>query len=1342
MPRTDKPTSQKPQPLPFATAVATFNAIVARIPEMGAADQCTMRAQLHRAEKSIRAKSCTEKMLNNLMQQVEAAITRKAQRHANRPTPTWPEELPIISRRMDIAAAIRDHSVVIIAGETGSGKTTQLPKICLDMGYGVEGSIACTQPRRIAAMTVAQRVADELNTQLGQAVGYRIRFDSRANPDTYISFLTDGLLLSELRSDHLLQKYDCIIVDEAHERSLNIDFLLGCLRDIVTKRPTLRVIVSSATLDVERFSRFFDDAPIIEVSGRTYPVEVRYLPNLGDDTDTPSLEPQQTSTEKISPETNAPEPEGLAEHIGRAVDIISTTDPHGDILVFLVGERDIREVAEFLEKRRLPKTVILPMYARLSGGEQKRVFQKMPERKIVLATNVAETSLTIPGIRYVIDPGTARVKRYNYRTHVELLQTEAISQASANQRTGRCGRVESGVCYRLFNEEHFHARQEFTDPEIQRSSLADVILRMTAFDLGTVEAFPFLDPPNPRMIREGYDTLQELSAIDVNRNLTPIGKKLAHFPLEPRVGRMLLAASEEGSLSEVLLIAGFLSIQDPRERPLDRQGAADSAHQRHQDEHSDFMAVLNLWKWYGEKTAALPSNNRVRAFCKSNFLSWNRMREWADTVRQLEDFADDLSLVHNTTEAPYDAIHRALLAGLLSHIGTLDPERDRPEFIGAYNKRFAVWPGSGLAKKKSRWVMAAEMVETSRLFGRMAARIQPEWIERVAGNLCTKSHSDPFWDERTAHVRAYEQVTLYGLPIVPRRRTHYGPINPPVARDIFIRGALVDGAFKTSCHAILRNQELVASIRELQHKSRRSDLLVDQEMIFAFYDNHLPADIYTGSAFERWYHKAVKRMPDLLLMREEDLMPHAPENITHERFPAILTLEGVEYALDYVFDPGSPEDGVTISIPVASIHNVREWHLDWLVPGLLEEKLNYVIKSLPKGLRRLFVPVPDTVKACLAQMKPWSEPFYPALARWLSERGGERFSSDVFRNDQLPPHLTMRIRVIDDHGAEMATSRVLPELQARFADMARNIFDRFAGNNWQEDNILAWDFGDIPERISIERNGMTVFGYPALVDREDSVGVRLFDNREEADYAHHQGVRRMCALHAPSETRYLQKKLLTDKSHAMHAMPFGGRAAMIEDIILSTMDRLFLQGKPPLRDQHVFENRLRDYTGHICMVGTETGQVVGQILSLAYPIALALEKSASPAHAQGCDEVRAHLQRLVYPGYVGKTPPDVLTHLPRYVRAVALRLERLQFDPYKDRKKAARLTPFLERYLLQEAVNNTLGRHDPELETYRWMLEEFFVSLFAQELGTNGPISEKRLNEQWQLVQTSTRGYT
>ncbi len=1219
---------------------------------------------------------------------------------------TFPAELPISARRAEIAAAIRDHQVVIVAGETGSGKTTQLPKICLQVGRGDAGVIGHTQPRRLAARTVAERIAEEMGTQVGGAVGYKMRFTDRVGPQTRVKLMTDGILLAEIQSDRELRQYDTLIIDEAHERSLNVDFLLGYLKRLLPRRPDLKVVVTSATIDPDRFSRHFADAPVVEVSGRTYPVEVRYRP-VADEADDRDRDQVEAICDAIS-ELRAEAP--------------------GDVLVFLSGEREIRDTAEAVRRMNLPDTEVLPLYARLSAADQHKVFAPHGGRRVVLATNVAETSLTVPGIKYVVDPGTARISRYSHRLKVQRLPIEPVSQASANQRKGRCGRTSDGICIRLYSEEDFLARPEFTDPEILRTNLASVILQMAGLGIGELADFPFLDPPDRRQVRDGVALLHELGALqpdepDPRKRLTPLGRRLAALPVDPRLARMVLEADRNGCVREVLVITAALSIQDPRERPVDHQQAADDSHRRFADPTSDFLAYLNLWNYLQEKQRAL-SSSAFRRMCRAEYLHYLRVREWQDLFGQLRQVARGMGIRLNDAPADGKQVHLSLLAGLLSHVGLRDP--DKQDYLGARGARFALWPGSALFKKPPRWVMAAELVETSRLWGRDAARIEPDWIEPLAGHLVQRSYSEPHWDARRGAVMAYEKVTLYGLPVVPSRRVGYARIEPALSREIFIRHALVEGDWQAHHRFLAENQRLVEGAEELEHRARRRDIVVDDEAVFDFYDARIPADVVSARHFDRWWKTARREQPDLLTFSRSLLVAEGAGGVSEQDYPDVWRREGLELALSYRFEPGADDDGVTVSVPLAVLNRVRGEDLERHVPGLRHDVVTALLRALPKDVRRRLGPAPDLARELLPGLEPDGRPLADALAWQVLRLTGVEVSPDDVDLTRLPPHLRMRYRVVDADGRELATGRDLAalrdrlqrRLQATLADAAPEL---------EVGGQTSWTFGSLPTVVERRLGDHAVQGFPALVDEGRSVGVRILASAVEQRRSMWSGTRRLLMLGLPSPVKPVLSQLPNRTKLALTHAPHSGAPALFDDCLTCAADFLVAEAGGPAWDADAFARLRAQVQGDL--VGTVLAVVgeVADVLAVRQDVQERLAPLTAPVLAPSVADVQEHLARLVYPGFVTATGRRRLRDVVRYVRGVAHRLDKLTDDPLRDQQRMVGVHRVEQEYADLVAGLPQARRGDDDVVAVRWMLEELRVSVFAQVLGTARPVSEKRI---------------
>jgi ATP-dependent helicase HrpA len=1295
-------------------AVSPTAALRARLAELTVRDEHRLRRRLERiaGREDPEARGAA---LSRLLADADEAEARIAARRTAVPRISYPPELPVSARREELLQTIRDHQVVVVAGETGSGKTTQLPKICLELGRGIRGGIAHTQPRRLAARTVAERIADELGVPLGSAVGYAVRFNDRSSEDTLIRLVTDGLLLAEIRHDRLLRRYDTIIVDEAHERSLNIDFLLGYLKEILPRRPDLKLIITSATIDPGRFSRHFGDAPVVEVSGRTYPVEVRYRP----------LAPEPP------PDDTAPAPErDPIDAIGEAVDELLAEGP-GDVLVFLSGEREIRDTAEALRGRLQQAVEVLPLYARLSSAEQQRVFRPHGERRVVLATNVAETSLTVPGIRYVVDPGTARISRYSSRLKVQRLPIEAISQASADQRKGRCGRTSDGICIRLYSEGDFEARPRFTDPEVQRTNLASVLLQMASLDLGDVGSFGFLDPPDRRQVRDGVALLEELGAVepgsDAHRpRLTQTGRRLAQLPVDPRLGRMVLEADRRSCADEVIVIAAALSIQDPRERPVDRTQAADERHARFSDpdEASDFLALLNLWRYLRELQREL-SGNQFRKRCKAEFLHHLRIREWQDLVAQLRQAARQVGVTLNHQPGDARHIHLALISGLLSHIGLRDAARR--EYQGARGARFALFPGSSLARRQPSWVVVAELVETSRLFGRTAARIQPGWVEPLAGHLLKRTWSEPRWDRRRASVVATERATLYGLPIVAGRTVAYGPIDPAVARELFIRHALVDGDWDAPHGFLDANRRRIEEVRALEDRVRRRDLLVGDEALVAFFDARVPARVVSGAHFDRWWKDARREDPDLLTYSRELLLGGDAAGVLDPRARPEAWRQGeTTLRLSYRFDPGAAEDGVTVHVPLAALGALRPTGFEWLVPALRHELVVTLLRALPKELRRPLVPIPDAAEQLLARIPPRSGPLLDVLAGELERMRGVRVPAGTWDLTALPAHLRMTFRIEDEDGTPLAEGADLAALREQLRPRLRERLVA-AAPQLERHGLRGWELGTLPREVAVPGTGDAVRAYPALVDEGDAVGVRVLDTLAAQAATMRAGTRRLLALTMPSPVRFVQDRLPLGAQLALAGAPYASPAAVLEDAAAAAIDALVAEAGGPAWDAAGFA-RLRDHVAG--ELADRTAAVVAaavRVLDLGREVQGRLDALDAEPLQEARADVQQQLDRLVHPGFVTEAGAARLPDVARYLEAAARRLERLPTALGTDRDRAAVVRELQE---LLDARRPGHGPLPPGLEEVRWLLEELRVSLFAQALGTRrgaGTVSAKRI---------------
>jgi len=1250
-----------------------------------------------------------EQRLQAWQDKVKQSTQRRELRQQSVPKPDYPDDLPVALRRDEITQAIREHQVIVICGETGSGKTTQLPKMCLDAGRGIDGYIGHTQPRRLAARSVADRIASELNTPLGQQVGYKVRFTDKTQRDSYVKLMTDGILLAEIQQDRYLNDYDTLIIDEAHERSLNIDFLMGYLKWLLPKRPDLKVIITSATIDPERFSQHFNQAPIIEVSGRTYPVEVRYRPLVDVDG-----EDERDPTEAI---------------LDAADELL--LEGNGDILVFLPGEREIREAADALQKHLPPATEVLPLYARLSAAEQHRIFEPHGRRRIVLATNVAETSLTVPGIKYVIDSGVARVSRYSWRAGVQRLPIEKVSQASANQRSGRCGRVSSGIAIRLYSEEDFNSRPEFTEPEILRTNLAAVILQMETMQLGEIEQFPFVEAPDTRLIRDGYKLLFEVGAVDADFELTTVGRTLAKLPLDPRLGKMLLTAEREGALREVAVITAALALQDPRDRPMEKQQQADEKHARFKADDSDFLSLLKLWDYFHEQRSAL-SKNQFRRLCKKEFLSWTRLQEWHDIHRQICSTLQDSGLKENEQPAEYAAIHRSLLSGLLGNIGVKDEDR---EFQGANGRKFMIFPGSSQFKKPPQWVMAAELVETSKLYARTVAKIQPEWVEEFAQHLLKRHYSEPHWEERPANVAAFERTALYGITITPKRKVSYGRIDPVVSRELFIRHALVYGEYKSNAPFFRHNAELVAEIEALEAKGRRRDILADEQLLFDFFDPLIPAQVVNGHSFEKWRKQAEATHPKLLYLTRDYLMQRDVAGELANQYPDTFAVQGMILPLRYHFEPNADDDGVTVQVPLLALNQLSPVRFEYLVPGLLEEKLTALIRGLPKQIRKQFVPAPDYARACLEALAVSEEvPLTEALGKQLLRMSGTRIDPDIWAQVELPTHLQMRFEVVDDKGVVIKTGRDLPALRGKVSQHAQAELVRQPVNVLEKQGLTQWNFGDLPERQQIDMGGMKLHAWPALVDQNSSVAIQLFDNEVEAQAVHREGVLRLCLLALPTEARSVPKQIKNIQKLCLHYAATGKCEELKQSITRYAFRQAFA-AHLETRHQAAFEQALTQARPQIMPQAQELARLLTPALESYQAIRKQLKGKLNPAWLEALNDINDQLAHLIYVGFLDDVESEELRHLSRYLKAIQRRLEKLSEAPSKDRALRVQVQPYWDKYKEKAQKRASLSADSlAALRSYRWMVEEFRVSLFAQELGTAQSVSAKRLDKAWAAI--------
>ncbi|ATX82535.1 ATP-dependent helicase HrpA [Mariprofundus ferrinatatus] len=1286
----------------------TINDLTAQLETCMLTDRRGLSKRLHGLRQRHKQGKPVDRSLAKLAEEIAASTACFSRRTENRPAVTYPEELPVSGKRDEISAAIKAHQVVIIAGETGSGKTTQIPKICIELGRGVAGQIGHTQPRRIAARSVAGRIATELNSRIGEHVGYKVRFSDQTKKSGYIKLMTDGILLAEIQSDPKLLAYDTIIIDEAHERSLNIDFLLGYLRQLLPHRPELKVIITSATINTERFSSFFNNAPVIEVSGRSYPVDIHYRPLQGDEDE---------------------QDRALPDAIVEAVDELAGADPLGDILVFLPGEREIREVSEVLHRHTMRDTEIIPLLSRLSPAEQDRVFQSHKGRRIVLATNVAETSLTVPGIRFVIDSGLARISRYSARTKVQRLPIEPISQASANQRSGRCGRIAAGTCIRLYAEDNFNNRPAQTDPEIRRTNLASVILQMSNLGLGDLEKFPFMDAPDKRAIRDGYLLLEELQAVDEAKRLTPIGRRLVRLPVDPRIGRMLLQADRERSLHELLIIAAALSVQDPRLRPMDMQQQADEKHRLFSDPASDFIGWLKLWNWYHEQARHL-SRSKLRKLCHERYLSYIRLREWHDLHGQLLGLVREMKMTPNREPASSDEIHRALLAGLLSHVGLYDQEKRN--YLGSRGLRFALFPGSALFKKQPKWVVCGELVETARLYGRTAAAIDPAWLEGLAPHLLKRSYSEPHWSQKRAQVAAYEKVSLYGLAIIGRRHIHYGPVDPKLCRELFIRHALVQFEYRTHAKFMQHNRRLVSELEGLEAKSRRRDLLAEEQAIFDFFDAIVPEGVHSGKLFEQWRKQAEQKKPQLLYLDRHTLLHHKDAEVDHTAFPDYFSDGPAKLKLGYHFDPTHKADGVTVSVPMAALGGLDANRFDWLVPGMLEEKLVALIKGLPKSLRRNFVPAPQFAKAAAERMAFGEGNLLDEFSRTLGTMTGITPYHSDWNNGALPLHLQMKFRIIGDGGKTVAIGNDLIALQQQFAEASRSSVQSLdAAKEIQREGITRWDLGDLSEAIQVVRKGVQIVLFPALCDCGNSVAIRIFESRHEAQASMRTGLCRLFMLHLHQQVEMLKKSTPQLQKLALQYALIADPATLKDELISAAFDATFMTDPLP-RSEEAFLARLDRGRADIVANARKLADCVSTALTAHTELIAALAASRSPQLKPVVDDIRQQLLRLVYPGFVAATPAEWLYHYPRFIEAAKIRLGKAGRNLKQDGQHTAAIAQLWSHCAARlETLQKTKG-DTTAIDAFRWLLEELRVSLFAQELKTSVPVSLKKLESLWQ----------
>ncbi|WP_299177301.1 ATP-dependent RNA helicase HrpA [uncultured Neptuniibacter sp.] len=1289
------------------------------------------RFRLKRLIDKARRTDVSESELSKIAEKVDVSLQWVDQRRGLSQKIIYPD-LPISSRRDEITKAIAENQVVVLAGETGSGKTTQLPKICLDMGLGCKGLIGHTQPRRLAARTVASRIADELQTPLGGRVGYQVRFHDQVSDNTQVKLMTDGILLAETKHDRFLEQYEVLIIDEAHERSLNIDFLLGYIKRILPKRPDLKVIITSATIDLERFSKHFDNAPVIEVSGRTYPVDILYRPlHEMDSDDEQSLDLQQGVLAAVEELLDRERQQGKG--------------PQGDILIFLPGEREIRETAETLRKAELKSVDVLPLYARLSLAEQNRVFQRgrgSVGTRVVLSTNVAETSLTVPGIKYVVDTGLARISRYSYRSKVQRLPIEAVSQASANQRAGRCGRVSEGTCIRLFSEDDFNGRPEFTDAEIRRTNLAAVILQMLSLKLGDIAAFPFVDPPDSRYINDGFKLLEELGAVDKKRTITRVGWQLSKLPIDPRLGRMVVEAARNNCLREILIIVSALGVQDPRERPQEKRQASDEKHRLYAHEESDFLTFVNLWDLYEEQRQAL-SQNQLRKYCAKNYLSYMRMREWRDTHRQLHIICKELQtqdgkFVERDQPASYESVHRSLLAGLLSQMGL---KQEGKEYLGARNRRFFLFPGSVVYKKAPKWVMAAEMVETSQLYARCIARIDPVWAERLAPNLIKKSYSEPHWEKKRAEVVAIEQVTLYGLIIVPKRRVSFGKIDQEVSHEIFIRQALVEGELRTAATFIKKNRSLLRGVERLEAKSRRKDLLVDEEQLFEFYHlrfKSLKGDhIVNGAGFEKWVKEVEGQQPDALIMQEEDILQRSAEHVTINAYPDFLKWDDAKLKLFYNFSPSAKDDGVTLQVPLPLLTSIPQQQIEWLVPGMLEEKCTAILKGLPKQQRKHFVPVPNYVDAFVQAVEFGVGNLYEVFAHHLLRMTGIRIVESQLRQVELMDHLLMNLRLVDEKGRLLKESRSWESLNQEFASQISERLTKQSDSEWGRAGLVDWDFETLEVSCKVSKYaGVEVEAYPALVDKKESVTLCLKPHLAEAEQETIQGTVRLALLNMREQVRNARKGLSKDKLTQTVLLSGGlfNPQQLEREIIWQACRALMNLDEALIRSNAQYQKALLECKSHLYEKSEQLLLKIEQIAKAYNRIQKQLKGKVQLNEVTVLNDIKLQLSALLPEGFIAKTSYKILENYERYLKAIEIRLEKFRRNLRQECLYSDMLMQMYQQYAQRLEKHQGQGVYDPELESYRWMIEELRVSLFAQQLGTHQTVSEKRLKQQWSKV--------
>ncbi len=1284
-------------------------------------DKSRLKKLWHQIQNRQKRGQPSDRLQVQLIDLLAASKDRLERRRLSRPDVSFPAELPIAKQVDEIAELIEKNQVLVIAGETGSGKTTQIPKICLRLGRGVIGMIGHTQPRRLAARTVASRIADELGEKLGESVGYQVRFTDRVSEQSHIKLMTDGILLAEIQNDPLLQAYDTLVIDEAHERSLNIDFLIGCLKQILPKRPDLKLIVTSATIDVERFSKHFDDAPVVQVSGRTYPVEIRYRPLL---------------------ENNETQVEAVIAAINELIS--SSKGSGGDILVFLSGEREIRETALAIRKASIPHLDILPLYARLSLAEQNKVFSAHRGRRVVLATNVAETSITVPGIRFVIDPGTARISRYSLRNKVQRLPIERISQASANQRAGRCGRVAAGICIRLYEEDDFLQRREFTDPEILRTSLAAVLLQMLHLRVGDIRAFPFIDRPENKSINDGFKLLHSLQAITGDNKLAPLGKQLVKLPIDPSLGRIIIAANKFNCLTEILIIVTALAIQDPRDRPHEKRQQADEKHRRFNDEKSDMLTLVNLWNYLEEQRQTL-SQNQLRQLCQREFLSYLRFREWRELHHQLRLAIKNLGYKENVECASYDSIHQALLTGMVENVGKKNEEKSEKDYLGTRNRRFLLFPGSAIAKKSPKWVISASFIETSRLFSHYNAQIEPQWVMDAAQHLVKHHYYEPHYQAKTGNVLAFDRITLFGLVLVEKERVHYQTINPAIARGVFIRSALVEGAYVESGKRVQgeffkHNQEQIKAVASMEDKIRRRDILVDDEVIFQFYNGRIPEHVTNLAGFEHWRKNAEKANPALLLMDRGYLMLRLDAGAQEAQFPNDLKVGHYQFPLSYRFDPGHEDDGVSVGIPATHLHEVDEARLSWLVPGMLYEKCVALVKALPKILRKKFVPVPQFIDQIFPRLQACNEPLNYVLKNELERVAQVVLPKDVWHDAELDDYYVMNIHVLDEEGAIIDRGRNLQLLRQRNKQLVKKSIAK-VGLEIEQKDITRWQFGNLPDSCVVRQGKVSLKGFPALVDERASVAIKVIDDEQEAHRSSVRGCARLIMLRETDMMRYLRKELLRENQVGLALVNWGNRQDVLDEILLKAIYESCLLDKEIPRNAEAFDDLLRDGRNEIIDRAFYYEKLIQSILLHLLTIKKAMKASKSAlALTFTFADITQQIEQLLFRGFLFDTPRYWLEQFPRYLRAIEIRLEKAPASPVKDKQGLEEIASLwkLHQDRLAEHGEARYSQDSNWIE-FRWLIEELRVSFFAQSLKTIKPVSTKRLNKHWQNLSDSDR---